>query len=873
MQTKTQLVIVGAGIVGCSTAYFLAQQGYSDVLVIDKGDLFENDGSTSHAPGGVNPLSNNFTMARMAGETIDLVESLPAWKPGRKPCHMVGGVDVARNGARMDEVKRLYTNAKSLGVEAHIIGKREIEDLFPLFSSEPFVGGLYTPRKPVVAGSHVCGSLANEAQRIAAEQGNSVRFMGNTAAIDFVIDERVNGSSSKRVTAVKTNNPTMPHIKCEQVLLCTNIWTPALSERLGVTIPLMPAEHQYLKSAPLSELAHVSDRTNADHEIIYPSIRDMDGGLYYRHWWDSMGVGSYHHRPIMVDSRNLGQTADHPFTPEDFVDAQRVAEESIPALRGVEYPYKINGMFSFSVDGLPIMGPTLINGLWVAAAVWVTNSGGVGKAMAEWIISGETEHDMRTVDVNRFLDYQTSERFIQISSAKSYAEVHDVFHPAQWANHPRDIRHTPFHQKHIEMGAQFLPTAGMEMPYWLDENQRLLEECEEQVPNREGWGAMYWSRIQGAEHLAMRKSAGLFDLSSLAIIEVQGPDAYAFADYVCTGTMDIPVGKVAYTLWCTHSGGIKRDLAGARLAKDRYWFFTGAATAPMEIDWLNRLAVPVSAHQSANGSRSSSKKSGEGYLVNVRDLSHHYAALGLFGPNARNILEKVTPSNVSNEAFPLYTWQEIEVGMNRVFAMRISYVGELGWELHMPMDVALAVHQELWAAGHDLGLVSCGMGAMRSMRLEKGYRLWGSDIYTEHNPYEAGMGWLVKLKKGNFVGREALTKKKAEPLTRRLVTITLDEPKAAVTGNEPIFIRQSNGMNGGRLNSSPISGPDDSGCIGHITSGNYGYSVGKYIAMGYVSIEHSTPGTQLEVEYLAERFPAVVADDVLFDPENQRMRA
>ena len=820
--TSTHTLIIGAGIVGCSTAYYLAQYGVKDVLVIDKGELFENDGSTSHAPGGVNPISNNLTMQRFASQTVDLAEGLPPWKPGRKPCYMVGGIDVARTAERMDEIKRLYSNAKGFGVACEMIGPAEIQQLFPLLRSDLFVGGLYTKRKPILAGSHVCGSLASEAEKM-----GGARFVGHTKAIDFVIQ-------NNRITAVRTNNPDMQLIECERVLLCTNIWTPALSEKLGIKIPLMAAEHQYLKSAPLPELAHVSDRTSAEHELIYPSVRDMDGGLYYRHWWDSIGIGSYHHRPIMVDSRTLGEAAEHPFTDEDFVDARKIAEESIPALQGVDYPYKINGMFSFSVDGNPIMGETNIDGLWVAAAVWVTNSGGVGKAMAQWVTTGEPELDMRTVDVNRFLPYQKTERFVQIASTKSYAEVHDVIHPAQWTSKPRNLRHTPFHQRHEEMGAIFLPTAGLEMPYWLEENQRLLEKYEEQVPERDGWGAQYWSRIQGAEHLAMREAAGLFDLSSLAIIEVSGPDACAFANYLCTNQMDIPVGRVTYTLWCTPKGGIKRDLAAARIAEDRYWFFTGAGTLPLELAWLQHFA--------------------SGRAITVRDLSQSYAALGLFGPNARKILEKVTPNDVSNEAFPFYTWQTIEIGMTQVYAMRISYVGELGWELHMSMDVALAVRDELWEAGRDLGLISCGVGAMRSMRLEKGYRLWGGDIYTEHNPYEASMDWLVKLKKGDFIGRDALVALKQEKLSRRLVTITLDDPNAVLTGNEPIFAASSN------------SNSDSNGsCIGQITSGNYGYSVGKYVAMGYLQTDYARPGTRLEVEYLAERHSAVVAEDVLFD--------
>lgn len=820
MKTYAQTVIIGAGIVGCSTAYFLAQYGIKDVLIIDKGELFQNDGSTAHAPGGVNPLSNSTAMAQFATASIDLYDSLPLWKPGRKPLYMVGGVDVARTDERMDEVRRLYTNGKGFGVEAHIIGPREITELFPLFRGDLFKGALYTPRKPVVAGPHVSGSLAQEAEKMAGH-----KFVGYTKALDFVVE---NG----RISGILTNNPNLPHIQCERVLLCTNIWTPALSEKVGITIPLLAAEHQYLKSEPLPQLAQFSDRSSGDHEVHYPSVRDLDGGLYYRHWWDSMGIGSYHHRPIMVRPNTLGESADHPFTPSDFADAQKMAEETIPALKGASFPYRINGMFSFSVDGMPILGETPLKGCWVATAVWLSHAGGVGKAMAQWMTYGEPDVDMRQVDLNRFLPYQKTDRYIQIACAKSYAEVHDVVHPAQWSSKPRNVRLTPFHRRHEEMGAVFQPNAGLEMPYWLAENQRLLEKYDDQIPHRSGWSAQYWSRIQGAEHLAMRDTAGLFDLTNLAIIEVEGSDACAFANHLCTSQMNIPVGRVTYTLLCTPKGGIKRDITAARLAENRYWFFTGNGTLPLELDWFRRHA--------------------SGYTVTIRDLSHSYAALGLFGPNARHILQKVTPNNVSNDAFPFYSWQTLEIGMATVYAMRISYVGELGWELHMPMDVALAVRDELWTAGREFDLVSCGVGAMRSMRVEKGYRLWGSDIYTEHNPYEAGMGWMVKLNKGEFIGREALQTIKSQPLSRRLVTLTLDDPNVMPTGNEPVF---SNGT-----------------CIGQITSGNYGYNLGKYIAFGYLPLPHTQPGTQLEIEYLAQRYPATVTADALFDAANERMR-
>ena len=322
-------------------------------------------------------------------------------------------------------------------------------------------------------------------------------------------------------------------------------------------------------------------------------------------------------------------------------------------------------------------------------------------------------------------------------------------------------------------------------------------------------------------------------MSALAIIELQGKDACAFANYVCTNQMDIKRRGASLTrLLCTPKGGIKRDMAAARLAEDRYWLFTGNGTLPQELDWLQ-------------------KPSGD-FDISINDLSQSYVALGLFGPNARKVLEKVTPNDVSNEAFPFYTWQTVEIGLHRVYAMRLSYVGELGWEFHLPADVALSVYDELMAAGQDLGIVPVGVGAMRSMRVEKGYKLWGADMHTEHNPYEAGMAWMVKLKKGDFVGRDALVGLKEEGSSRNLVTLTIDDPNAVLMGNEPIFA--------------------ESKVVGRITSGNYGYCVGKYIAFGYVPTEFSDKGQGLEVEYLTQRYPAVVADDVLFDPENVRMK-
>lgn len=543
-------------------------------------------------------------------------------------------------------------------------------------------------------------------------------------------------------------------------------------------------------------------------------------------------MGNYHHRPIMRESAVLGESADHPFTPDDFVEAQKIVAESIPALAGRSFPYKINGMFSFSVDGLPILGETDVDGLWVAAAVWITNSGGVGKAMAQWMLTGAAEVDMRSLNVNRFLPYQKTHQFRQIACTKSYVEVHDVIHPAQSPSKPRDVRHTPFHARHVALDAEFTVSAGWEIPLWYVSNEPLLDAYGGRVPARTGWGAKHWSRIQGAEHVAVRERVGMFDLSALAVIEIAGRDAAAFVDFVCTNRMGIDVGQVTYTLLCTPNGGIKRDMAVSRLGEKRYWLFTGSGTLPQEIDWLQRLRGD--------------------FAVDIRDLSQNYGTIGLFGAGARDVLQAATPDDVCNDAFPFYSWQMIEIGMARLYAQRISYVGELGWELYVEPDAAGHVWDVLWEAGQQFGVVAAGVGAMRSMRCEKGYRLWGSDMHTETNPYEAGMEWLVKLKKGDFVGRDALLKLKREPLERQLVTILIDDAEAAVTGNEPILV---NGH-----------------CIGQVMSGNFGYSVGKYIAFGYVPVEFSAVGTVLEIEYLGKQFRAIIGENCMFDRGNVRLK-
>jgi glycine cleavage system aminomethyltransferase T len=489
----------------------------------------------------------------------------------------------------------------------------------------------------------------------------------------------------------------------------------------------------------------------------------------------------------------------------------------------------INGIFAFPVDGMPIVGPAPIEGVWVAAGSWLTHAGGVGKTLAEWMTAGDTEWDVRQLDVNRFHDFQTTKRFIEKVCDKNYAEIYDIIHPKEPITEPRDVRLSAFHNRHLTNKAVFTTFAGLELPNWFESNASLVETYADSIPERHGWAAEHWSPVQGAEHLATRDRVGLFDLTGLSIIEVSGREALEAVQWLCSNQMDVGPGRVVYTTWLTPNGGVRRDLAVVRLGTDRFWMFVGEGTRPRDLDWARRQI--------------------RSYDVAINDLSDSYTALGLWGPKARQVLQRVSPSDLD---FGYFRARWIDLGYTRALAVRISYAGELGWELHFPPESALGVWDLLWEAGADLGLAPAGFGAFDSLRLEKGYRGWGTDVYTEYNAYEAGLGWTVRLDKGDFLGADACRRLVTEPLKKKLACLTLDEPDDVVMGYEPI-----------------MSGDQ---CLGHVTSANFGYSVEKSIAYGYVPTDAAVEGTKVEVIYFGEHLSATVAPDPLFDPKMTRMK-
>ncbi len=810
MPEHRRLVIIGAGIVGCSAAYHLAELGWEDILVLDQGPLFETGGSTSHAPGIVFGTNPSHTMSRFAQYSVKLFNDLTY--QGERCWYPVGCLEVAESEARMREILRRSGYNTGYGMRNETLNPQEIQTLVPLIDPGAIQGGMFVPDDGVGKAWKLAGALAERAAKDGA-----VEFRGGTAVQDIVLE---NG----RVTAVVTDQG---RLYCEQVLLCTNIWGSVLADKVGVDLPFMACAHHYALTEPLPELAGETRWT------AYPAVRHQDRAMYFRHWGESWCTGSYRHEPRIVSPYQVGKDAYWAWRDDDFEVAIEDAAHLFPALRGRRYIEKVNGMFVFSVDGFPIMGPTEVPGFWVSIGIWVTHSGGAGKTIAEWMTRGTTEWDPHEIDVARFHEFQKKPAFVTARSAQNYREVYDIIHPLQQMERPRGLRKTPFHEHLKKLEAVFFASAGWERPQWYAANRDLLAEFEGRIPERRGWEVQNWSPIQGAEHLATRERAGLFELGAFTKIEVSGPGALGYLERLCANRIDRPVGKVVYTSMLNESGGIVCDLTVTRLARERFWVLTGGGSGPHDLAWMRRhLPGDVSVH--------------------LADVSSQYTALGLWGPRAREILAPLVPEDISNTAFPYYSARSLSIGEVPAYALRVSYAGELGWEIYTPTEYGAYLWQLLWDAGRPHGLAAAGMGAFDSLRLEKGYRLWGQDIDPESNPIEAGLDWAVRSGKGEFIGRRALEQIREQGVRRKLCCMVFTDRQGMALGKEPIFA-------GDRA-------------VGYVTSTNYGYSLGVHILYGYLPLAHAEPGGELEVAYFGKRYPAVVVEEPLFDPGMARMR-
>ena len=825
MRDRAQTVIIGAGIVGVSAAYHLTDVGVTDVLVLDQGPLFETGGSTSHAPGIIFQTNGSRTMCRLAQDSVALYDSVDL--DGERCWYGVGGLEVATTPERVEELKRRQGFARAYGIEdTELLSPVEAAEKSPLLDPATILGAYWIPSDGAGKAVQIVTKLGREAK------ARGVGFEGGVTVTGFDIRDG-------RVRAVETDRGT---VECERVLICAGFWGPTVGAMAGVPIPLVAVQHQLVWTDPIPELAGLDGDTWAQQ----PVVRHQDMSLYFRQRDDHYGVGNYRHEPIVTPQPSIRRHGDGPmpslmpWTPDDFDLCEAETERMFPALAGRMRPSaperSLNGMFSFTPDGGSVVGESAsVRGVWVCEAVWVTHAAGMARQVVEWMETGEPSYDLAEADANRFYPFQTSPAYVVERGKQQYREVYDILHPLQQPSKPRGLRLTPFHRRHEALGAEFFTGAGWERPQWFRANRELVGGVTHEWARRTGWAARGWSPEVGAEHLATRSHAALFDITPFAKFDVAGPDALAFLERVFANRIDRPVGSIVYTAALTPSGGIRLDLTVIRKDEELFRVVTGGGSGQHDLAWLRR--------QRRDDER-----------VTITERTGSLFALGLWGPNARDILQQVTDADLSNDAFPYLTARYLSVGeVTPVWAQRISYAGELGWELYGQFAMGDRIWDLLWEAGRDHGLIAAGGGAFDSLRLEKGYRLWGQDIHTEHDPLEAGLGFAVRWDK-DFQGREALEAiRDGGGPAERLACMTFDDPRAVAMGKEPIW--------------------HDGRVVSYVTSAAYGYSIGRGIVYGYLPAALAAPGTAVEVEYFGVRHAATVTDDPLWDPKGERLKA
>ncbi|HST72652.1 MAG TPA: FAD-dependent oxidoreductase [Kocuria rosea] len=823
MSTTPRVVVIGAGIVGTNLADELVQRGWTDVTVLEQGPLALPGGSTSHAPGLVYQTNPSRTMTHFARYTVEKLVSLGCF-------NQVGGLEVATTPERLGELKRKVGYAASWGIDGHLLDADEVVRRYPLLNPEMVLGGYHVPTDGL--------ALAAKAVQVLIERSTraGVVFRPETTVTGI---ERANG----RVTGVTTTQGTVP---ADIVVSCAGFWGPAIGEMVGMPCPLLPLAHQYVFTSAVPELVGKHDAPNG---ATLPILRHQDADLYYREWGDRIGIGSYAHRPIPVDLADLPRydpsEISHDrmpsrldFTPEDFTEQWAESRRFLPSLKHAEVAEGFNGIFSFTPDGGPLMGEAPdLQGLFVAEAVWVTHSAGVAKAMAELLVEGRSRTDLHGCELTRFEKVQTSDAYVSETSQQNFVEIYDVMHPLQPRESPRDLRVSPFNVRQKELGAFFLESAGWERPHWFEANRGLLEELpkEWQTPERDAWSALYSSPISAAEAWKTRTAVGLFDMTPLKRLSVVGPGAQALLHRLSTGNIAKKPGAVTYCLLLEHDGGIRSDVTVARLAEEDFQL---GVNSNVDFDYLRVEARKQSAADPSQ-------------WVHVSDITGSTCCIGLWGPLAREVIGKVSSDDLTNDGLKYFRTKEISVGGIPVTAMRLSYEGELGWELYTTAEYGLKLWDLLFEAGREHGIIAAGRGAFNSMRLEKGYRLWGTDMTSEHHPYESGLGFSVAKDKTGFVGAEALAARKEEPATRALRCLTVDDGTSIVLGKEPVYVAGE--------------------AAGYVTSAAYGYTVRKPIAYAWLPAS-VTEGDAVEIEYFGKRIAATVTPEPLFDPGMERLR-
>jgi glycine cleavage system aminomethyltransferase T/glycine/D-amino acid oxidase-like deaminating enzyme len=833
---RASAVIIGAGIVGNSLAYHLARLGWTDLVLVDKGPMPNPGGSTGHASNFIFPIEYSKMMMELTRDSTEQYQELGVFTQS-------GGIEVARTQARMTELRRRCSAAKAWGIPASLLSPGEVGKLVPYLDESVILGGAHFPTVGVV-DSLRAGTLMREL----AQQLGALEVLAGAEVLG------ISTSADGRVSGVQTSKG---DIETQVCVICCGVWSPRLAAMAGARIPLTPVVHQMISVGPIPLFADTAG------EIEYPIVRDVDTGMYERQHGGDMEVGSYAHRPMIVNPGDIPSIeeavlspTEMPFTQEDFDPQLEQALELMPDLLGDEAAgirYAINGLISMTPDGHPVLGETPeVPGLWAVAASWIKEGPGIGRVVAEWMSGVTPQIDIHEADISRFYGHQRTAVHVIERAREGFNKMYGIVHPAEQWESGRPLRLSPVYQRERELGAVFIETAGWERPNWYAANEGLLERYGGRLMDREAeWESRWWSPIINAEHLAMREHCGLVDLSAFATFDITGPGALAAVQSLAVAQMDVAVGRVVYTSLLDEAGGFRADLTIMRLGLRRFRVVTGGATGMMDLKWITD-------HLPDDGSAA------------VADLTSAWTTLGLWGPRARDVLASVTDGDVSHEGFRFGTCREVEIGGVSVLASRISYVGELGWELHAPIEQGARLWDTLWEAGRPHGLVPVGIGVYGTTgRLEKGYRAYGAELDADYNLVEAGMA-RPSVKQQDFVGRAVYLGQRAAGPCAVLCTLTVDDHRSAsgqlryMLGGEPIL----------SADGEPLV--DAKGRHSYVTSAGSGPSVGKHLLMAYLPVAQAVAGSRLAVEYLGEQYPVTVAvagSAPLFDPDNERVRS
>jgi len=817
LPTRARIVVIGGGVGGTSVAYHLAKYGEKDVVLLDRNEL--TSGSTFHSAGLVGQLRADPTLTKMNMYSVELYRELqktdtpPTWNE-------CGSIKLASSKERMEEIRRQIGWARTFDLNLHEISAKEAQDLFPLMSTEGVVGACFLPTDGQVDPSQLAHALANGARK------DGVKIFTHTRVLAIVTE---NG----RVKKVQTDKG---DIECEIVVNCGGMFAPEIGRLVDVRIPIIPMSHQYV----------VTDSFMERSETTMPSLRDPDLLVYFRQEVQGLVMGGYERdsKPWTASETKFDQVPkdfNGRLLPEDWDRFEEIVENSqrrVPKLGEVGVRTMINGPEGFTPDNEFCLGETEVGGFYVAAgfcAHGIAGTGGIGKVMAEWIIAGEPTMDLWHMDIRRFGAQYNSPSFTLKRTVENYETYYDIHYPGEERQSARPLKVSPVYEWHKANNATFGEKAGWERVNFYDSNASASTTSEALRPN--GWAGKYWSPAIAAEHHATRTTAGIFDESSFAKFQVQGARAAEFLQTVCANDVVKGVGKIVYTQALNKRGGIECDFTITQTDENTFLIVTGTAFGTHDLGWLKKQRRELKFDD-----------------VSLEDVTGRFACIGLWGPNARKILESVTPQDVSNEAFPFMSSKMITIGDVPTRASRITYVGELGWEFYCSSEYALSLWQSLIEAGKEFDLVPCGYKAIDTLRLEKGYRAWAGEINSETNPYESGLGFAVALtKKENFVGKQALEAIKKDGVTRRLRAILIDDITRVALGNEPV-----------RYNGE---------VIGRVKSGGQGHSIGKSIAYAYLPIANTEPGTKVEIEIFGEWIQGTIAKDPLFDPTGERIKA